>query len=124
MLAVLGGSLYDNMLFPLLAAAHIPDIGNGVSLPVDATSRESYPLMTPDTMLDAGLAIELKQAAGCKKIAFIDQARLSTTTISDEAYAAGAKYAKVKFAPAVDVPVTRWTMHRRSRSSTARASTA
>ena len=106
-LAVTGSSSeYDSVVYPVLAANHIPDIGSFPESPIDYTSFESVPFLVPEIVLFGGLSIELKQAAHCKKVAFLDQANTAVTAADDDAFAAGAKYAHVRVAPAIDVPAT------------------
>jgi hypothetical protein len=102
------GSLsnYDNVVYPVLQAANIPDIGSFPNTPIDYTSKESMPFLSPQIVLNAGLAIQLKQQAHCKNVDFIDQAGTAITQSSDDAFKAGGKWAGVKVSPAQDVSAT------------------
>jgi hypothetical protein len=106
-LAVTGSnSNYDDVIYPVLQAANIPDIGSFPETPTDYTSRESLPFTTPSIVLDAGLAIQLKQEGKCKNIDFIDQSGTAITQASDDAFKAGGKWAGVKVSPAQDITAT------------------
>src|SRR5665213_225809 len=99
-------SNYDNVIYPVLLAANIPDIGSFPSTPIDYTSKESMPFLSPQIVLNAGLAIQLKQQAHCNNIAFLDQAGTPITRSSDDAFAAGGGWAGVKVSPAQDISAT------------------
>jgi ABC-type branched-subunit amino acid transport system substrate-binding protein len=99
-------SNYDNVVYPVLQAANIPDIGTFPSTPIDYTSKESMPFLSPQIVLNAGLAIQLKQQGHCSNIAFIDQAGTAITQASDDSFKAGGKYAGVKVSPAQDISAT------------------
>jgi hypothetical protein len=64
------------------------------------------PFLSPDIVLDAGLAIQLKQQAHCKNIDFIDQAGTALTQSEDDSFKAGGKWAGVKVSPAQDISAT------------------
>jgi hypothetical protein len=102
------GSLsnYDNVVYPVLQKANIPDIGSFPNTPIDYTSKESMPFLSPQIVLNAGLAIQLKQQAHCTDIAFINQAGTAITQASDDAFKAGGKWANVKVSPAQDISAT------------------
>jgi ABC-type branched-subunit amino acid transport system substrate-binding protein len=99
-------SNYDNVIYPVLQTANIPDIGSFPNTPIDYTSKESMPFLSPQIVLNAGLAIQLKQQGHCKNIAFIDQAGTAITQASDDSFKAGGKWAGVKVSPAQDVSAT------------------
>ena len=52
-------SQFDNVVYPVLQTANIPDIGSFPNTPIDYTSKESLPFLSPGIVLDAGLAIQL-----------------------------------------------------------------
>jgi hypothetical protein len=99
-------SNYDNVVYPVLQKANIPDIGSFPTTPIDYTSKESMPFLSPQIVLNAGLAIQLKQQGHCTNIDFIDQAGTAVTQASDDAFKAGGKWAGVKVSPAQDVSAT------------------
>jgi Periplasmic binding protein len=106
-LAVTGSiSDYDNVIYPILSAAHIPDIGSFPSAPVDNTSLESTPFLTPTVVLEGGLGVELRQAAHCKKEAIINEANTAITNVEDDAFNTAAKFAGAKVAAPQNLPVT------------------
>ena len=99
-------SNYDSVIYPVLQKANIPDIGSFPTSPIDYTSTESMPFLSPQIVLIAGLAIQLKQQAHCTNIAYIDQAGTAITKSSDDAFKAGGKWAGVKVSPAQDISAT------------------
>ena len=106
-LAVVGSnSDFDSVAYPVLAANHIPDIGSFPTTPIDNTSLESVPFLIPEVVFPAGYAIQLKQVAHCKKAADVVGANSPLTKEQEDAFAAGAKWAHLKIAPAVAVPTT------------------
>jgi ABC-type branched-subunit amino acid transport system substrate-binding protein len=106
-LAVVGSTAnYDGVMFPILAAARIPDVGNFPSSAADYTSPESFPLIGNEAALSGGIAVELVQVGHCKKVAMIDEAGTATTSMIDTTFALGAKWAKAKVAPAIDLTAT------------------
>jgi len=106
-LAVVGSnSDYDAVVYPILSAAKIADIGSFPDSPADNTSLESTPFLTPTIVLEAGLGIELKQLGHCTKVAYLDIAGTSITKSNDDAFAAGAKWAGLKVAAPIDLSAT------------------
>jgi len=106
-LAVVGSdSDNDTVVYPTLSAAKIPDIGSFPQTPVDQTSLESTPFLTPTVVLDAGLAVELKQLGHCSKVAILNVAGASISQSEDDAFAAGAKWAGMKVAAPENLSVT------------------
>jgi ABC-type branched-subunit amino acid transport system substrate-binding protein len=106
-LAVVGSdSDNDTVVYPTLSAAKIPDIGSFPQTPVDNTSLESTPFLTPTVVLDAGLAVELKQLGHCSKVAILNVAGASITQSEDDAFAAGAKWAGMKVVAPQNLSVT------------------
>src|SRR3984957_14935877 len=98
-LAVVGSnSDYDSVVYPVLAAAKIADIGSFPDTSADNTSLESTPFLTPTIVLEAGLAIELKQLGHCTKVAILNIAGSAVTQSEDDAFAAGARWAGEKVA--------------------------
>jgi hypothetical protein len=96
-LAVVGSqSDYDAVVYPILSKAKIADIGSFPDSPVDNTSLESTPFLTPTIVLDAGLGIELKQLGHCTKVAILNIAGANITQSEDDSFAAGAKWAGMK----------------------------
>jgi ABC-type branched-subunit amino acid transport system substrate-binding protein len=106
-LAVVGSnSDYDAVVYPILSAAKIADIGSFPDSPADDTSLESTPFLTPTIVLEAGLGIELKQLGHCTKVAYLDIAGTAITKSNDDAFAAGAKWAGEKVAAPIDLSAT------------------
>jgi hypothetical protein len=106
-LAVTGSiSDYDNVVYPVLSAAHIPDIGAFPSDSTDNTSLESTPFLVPLIVLEAGLGIELKQVGHCSKAAIINEQGTSVTQSEDDAFAAGARWAGAKVAAPENLSAT------------------
>jgi hypothetical protein len=106
-LAVVGSnSDYDAVVYPILSAAKIADIGSFPDSPADNTSLESTPFLTPTIVLEAGLGIELKQLGHCSKVAILNIQGLSITGSEDDAFAAGAKWAGMKVGAPINLSAT------------------
>jgi hypothetical protein len=106
-LAVVGSnSDYDSVVYPVLAAAKIADIGSFPDTSADNTSLESTPFLTPTIVLEAGLAIELKQLGHCTKVAILNIAGSAVTQSEDDAFAAGARWAGEKVAAPENLSAT------------------
>jgi hypothetical protein len=106
-LAVTGSiSDYNNVVYPVLSAAHIPDIGSFPVSPIDNTSLESVPFLVPGIVLEAGLGIELKQVGHCSKVAIINEQGTAITQGEDDAFAAGARWAGLKVAAPENLSAT------------------
>jgi ABC-type branched-subunit amino acid transport system substrate-binding protein len=106
-LAVVGSqSDYDNVVYPILSAAKIADIGSFPDDTADNTSLESTPFLTPTIVLEAGLGIELKQLGHCTKVAILNVAGSAVTQSEDDAFAAGARWAGMKVAAPENLSAT------------------
>jgi hypothetical protein len=106
-LAVVGSqSDYDAVVYPILSAAKIADIGSFPDSPVDNTSLESTPFLTPTIVLEAGLGIELKQVGHCTKEAILNIAGANITQSEDDAFAAGARWAGAKVGAPINLSAT------------------
>jgi branched-chain amino acid transport system substrate-binding protein len=106
-LAVIGSdSMYDDVVFPVLKANNIPDIGNFPQTSIDWTDPSSFPMLFTPAVQAAGLADELVKNEGCKTIAFLNSAGAASTKLADDAFAAAGKYDGATVAPAIDVPDT------------------
>jgi ABC-type branched-subunit amino acid transport system substrate-binding protein len=97
---------YDSNILPIVAPAHIADFGNFPASAVDNTSSDSYPLLVPGVIFDAGLGAMLVQEGHCKTVGVIAVSGTATETQAVNATNAGTKWAGGKVVPAVLVSAT------------------
>lgn len=100
-------TIYDNDLFPILHAAHIPTLIGPAGSSQDATDPDAFPVTESGFPILVGQAEVLRQQAGCKKEAVITLSGIPTTNQIVQAVSAGAKYAGAQVgAPSLVTPNT------------------
>jgi ABC-type branched-subunit amino acid transport system substrate-binding protein len=97
---------YDSNILPIVSPSHIADFGNFPASAVDSTSADSYPLLVPDVIFDAGLGAMLVQEGHCKTVGVIAVSGTATEVQAVNATNAGTKWAGGKVVPAVLVSAT------------------
>jgi hypothetical protein len=97
---------YDSNILPIVAPSHIADFGNFPASQIDSTSSDSYPLLVPTVIFDAGLGAMLVQDGHCKTVGVLGTSGTSTVTQAVNATDAGTKWAGGKVVPAVLVSAT------------------
>ena len=94
--AVVGDfTIYDNVAFPILQAAHIPMIVGPAGTTQDATSPDAFPVTESGFPILVGQAEVLAKQAHCKKEAVITLAGIPSTNQIVSSFDAGAKAAGV-----------------------------
>jgi ABC-type branched-subunit amino acid transport system substrate-binding protein len=97
---------YDSNILPIVAPSHIADFGNFPASQVDSTNADSYPLLVPTVIFDAGLGAMLVQDGHCKSVGVIAVSGTATEVQAVNATNAGTKWAGGKVVPAVLVAAT------------------
>ncbi len=97
---------YDTNILPIVAPSHIADFGNFPASQVDSTNSDSYPLLVPGVIFDAGLGAMLVQEGHCKTVGVLQVSGSPTETQAVAATDAGTKWAGGKVVPAVLVSAT------------------
>jgi ABC-type branched-subunit amino acid transport system substrate-binding protein len=97
---------YDTNILPIVSPSHIADFGNFPASQVDSTSSDSYPLLVPGVIFDAGLGAMLVQQGHCKSVGVIAVSGTATEVQAVNATNAGTKWAGGKVVSAVLVAAT------------------
>lgn len=96
MAAVVGDfTIFDNVAFPILKAAHIPMIVGPAGTPQDATNPDAFPVTESGFPILVGQAEVLAREAHCKKEAVVTLSGIPSTNDIVAAFDAGAKEAGV-----------------------------
>jgi ABC-type branched-subunit amino acid transport system substrate-binding protein len=97
---------YDTNILPIVSPSHIADFGNFPASQVDSTDPDSYPLLVPGVIFDAGLGAMLVQQGKCKSVGVIAVSGTATEVQATNATNAGTRWAGGKVVPAVLVAAT------------------
>lgn len=96
---------YDNAAYATLDAANIANIGEQPDAQADATDAGSYAMVASDAEISAGEGYQLI-SDGCKKAAVMVQQGLPISTLEEQYFAAGVKFAGGTVATPVQVAST------------------